>query len=295
METSSELRRRPRRRLVRHGTIVRELRSEIVTGRYSRGEKLPTRTVLEERFQASSTTVQRALDRLIHEGFAFVKGRQGTFVVENPPHLCRYGLVFPHRPNTYGTWSRWWVSLQQQAMALQSPGTVEFATYYSDEGHQDSEDFQRLLRDVTAHRLAGLIFTTPPFELRGTAVLDQPGLPRAAIMAAPVIPGMLCAFPDMESFFDRALGYLASRGRRRLAVIGADNIAALHHHVAPWVGKYGMETRPYWFQTAHPQRADGARNVADLLMRLPERDRPDALIIADDNLADQAIAGVVDA
>jgi DNA-binding LacI/PurR family transcriptional regulator len=290
-ETETQDIQRPR---VPHATIVRALRGDIVSGRYGRGEQLPTRSVLEDRYQASSTTVQRALDRLVHEGFAFVRSRQGTFVAENPPHLCRYGLVFPRRPAPQGQWSRWWVALQQQAIVLQRSDGCTISTYYSDEGHLDSADYLRLLADVQSHRLAGLIFAFPPFELRETPVLLQPGLARAAIMAQPLLPGVLCAFPDMQSFFDRSIGYLAQRGRKRVGIIGAASVANLNDHFGGAIARRRMTNRPQWTLSLPTNDQDSARNVAHLLMTsgASAKDRPDALIIADDNLVDGTMAGV---
>src|SRR5207244_2676807 len=56
----------------------------------------------------------------------------------------------------------------------------------------------------------------------------------------------------------------------------------------------GLECRPYW----HHQLGglyEAARSVAHLLMSLAPEDRPDGLIISDDNLVEHAQAGLADA
>src|SRR5690349_1494491 len=87
----------------KHRTISAQIRRQILQGAYPPGGRLPTREQLERRFRASRVTVQKALDRLTRDGFVRANGRQGTFVVDRPPHQSRFALLFPQHitPNAY--------------------------------------------------------------------------------------------------------------------------------------------------------------------------------------------------
>ena len=87
--------RHPTRQAVKQDAIIEDLRRRILDRSFAPGSRMPTRSELQERFQVSSVTIQRALDRLISDGFVRAHGRRGTFVVDHPPHACNYGLVFP--------------------------------------------------------------------------------------------------------------------------------------------------------------------------------------------------------
>jgi DNA-binding LacI/PurR family transcriptional regulator len=56
-----------------------------------------------------------------------------------------------------------------------------------------------------------------------------------------------------------------------------------------------MELRPYWFQGVSQSSAGTGRNLARLLFREGQRDRPDAVIVADDNLLEPITLGIRDA
>ena len=62
--------------------MYRTLKREILEGEYSVGELLPTETRLGVRFQASRTTVRRAMNMLAQEGFVRMKQGYGTVVLD---------------------------------------------------------------------------------------------------------------------------------------------------------------------------------------------------------------------
>ena len=266
-----------------------ELRRRVVEGSLPPGSRLPTRRELEEEFDASLHTVQKALDQLMRDGFVVARGSQGTFVSANPPHLSHYGVVFPRYPGE-AAFPRAWTALANEAMAMERERPGRFPIYYGMDGHSDTEDYQRLVRDVQAHRLAGLIFATKPFLLAGTPVVDEPNVPRVAIMG-PTDNAFPCVCQDVQSFIDRALGHLASRGRRRLAVLA--NTPNVVERFAAAAAARQMEHPPYWMQLASLHEPAFSRNCIHLLMRDGQRERPDALVIADDNMLEHATAGLV--
>ena len=285
--------------------LLLALRRQIVDGVLLPGQQLPTRRQLEQTFQVSSPTLQRAVDQLVRDGFVTPLHGRGTYVAANPPHLCNYALIFPHYPGTERLVSptgiiaqpfvRFWTAMVDVAMDIQRAGAKKIPVYYGVDGHVDAEDYQSLLRDIEAHRLAGLIFATPPFLLTGTPILEEPGLPRVAVMETTTMPGIPAITLVAASFIERAVGYLASIGCKRIAFLG---VPAHVESMPLWeaeLAAHGMSTRPYWQQFVGPATPQLARNCAHGMVHENQRIRPDALVITDDNLVEYATAGVVDA
>src|SRR5271155_2094042 len=117
--------------------ISEHLRKEIIAGRFPPGGRLPTQVQLVEQFRVSGVTIQRALDRLIREGFIHTRGRNGTFVTANPPHLFSYGVVF-HDQQKAGR-SRYHEMLEAQAMRLQRATDRKVTIFNAISGHEDTE------------------------------------------------------------------------------------------------------------------------------------------------------------
>lgn len=294
MPTDERILFRSARPCERQDIIVREVRSRILEGEFQPGSRLPNRDEIAQQFSAGANTVQRALDRLRLEGFIISSGRNGTRVTPDPPHLTRYGLVFPALPTQSGRWLRFWTALTNEVHREQLEGLRKLPCFYGvhpEEGFGD--DYANLLHDVEAHRLAGLIFSTNPYHLRHSPVLQEPGIARVAIMTPSPEVDFPVVYPDGGSFFKRAFTYLQERGCRTVAFIHPPGITALHRNRLPELEQFGLETRPYWQHTVHLSTPDSARDLAHLLMRATPEDRPQALIISDDNLAEYALAGLL--
>jgi DNA-binding LacI/PurR family transcriptional regulator len=277
--------------LSRLQVIIDEVRQSIITGGFSPGERLPTRMEFERRFAASSVTIQRALDRLGEDGFIEARGRHGTFVASRPPHLVRYGLVIPGEVPSPGP--HFWSALSRTARDLFSDGERTMSVY-AGTGDPSSGDYQRLLGDVQARRLAGLIFVTNPYLLHQSPVVDQPGIPRVVIGngGSSVVPSTVELLG--ERWFARALDHLAALDRRRVALLAVPGRGARH---LDWfiraVASRGMTTDPCWQQAMVISSPEWAANLSQLMMRRPATGPvPDALVIADDNLVESAVLGL---
>jgi DNA-binding LacI/PurR family transcriptional regulator len=286
-------RRRSTRPPVKQEGIVDELRCRILDRSFAPGSRLPTRHELQRRFMVSSVTVQRALDRLADDGFIEARGRHGTFVTAHPPHSCHYGLVFPVAPGDVG-WVRFWTALGNEGIALQRDLTRTVSLYHGIDGHSDTDDHQRLLRDIRGQRLAGLVFASHPFRLIESPVLLQPGLPRLAFVDPGEVQGVTALQLEAASFIDRALDHFRARGRRRVALLAVPGHGGdFHRRFLAGLAARGMETRPYWTQTVSPGSADAACRLAHLLLQPNQAELPDALLISDDNLVEHATAGLI--
>ena len=158
---------------VRQESIVADLRNRIVRGTLPPGMRLPTRIALAEQFDTTVVTVQRAMSTLSDDGFVTASRAHGTFVSKNPPHLSHYALVFDTHPVDPFPWGHLKQGLLNEAMTINRAGEQKITCYYDVDGHNDSEDYQKLLRDVKHGRLAGVIFSGGPKKDSDEAVFDE--------------------------------------------------------------------------------------------------------------------------
>ncbi|HEX3132817.1 MAG TPA: GntR family transcriptional regulator [Planctomycetota bacterium] len=273
--------------------IARFLRSQIISGALAPGARLPTRADLEARFAVSSVTVQRALDALNEHGFINARGTLGTFVVERPPHLDRYALVFFNRPKSDG-WLRFYDSLLTASTEVAAQTGHQVTPFFCSPDPAGERDHQRLQRALEAHALAGVIFTSHPYPLDGSPVLTTTNVARVAIMWGDDFPRIPKIAYDQRDFLAQACAWCARHRRKGLALMTVqgqfstaliDELTALHH----------LDSPAHWRQTVHPTHAPSARACAHLLVHDGQRQRPDALLVSDDNLVEYALAGLADA
>ena len=282
----------PARVAVRQGTIVDELRAQIVRGQFEPGHRLPSRIEIERQFGASTMTVQRALETLKNDGFIVASRGDGTYVSEHPPHLSRYGIVFPAAPDRKG-WNRFWTALSQEATALQSASTLELALYHGVDEHHDGEDYGRLVADVCAHRLAGLIFAAPNFLYRDTPLLDEPDIPRVEF-AAKSESDLPAVAINNWSLIERALDFFAAQKRRRVAFIMASGAPEPQERLMGAAQARGLQSHARFCHSVHRAWPATARGIAQLMFHDSQTQRPDALLIGDDNLVEQTTRGIAD-
>jgi DNA-binding LacI/PurR family transcriptional regulator/DNA-binding transcriptional regulator YhcF (GntR family) len=277
----------------RQNAIVDAVRREIIDGTFAPGQRLPTRSELVTRFDASSVTVQRALDTVIADGFVQAHGRSGTFVVNHPPHLCHYGLVIPGALEQRETWPHYWRALLDEAAVLFGVEDPRSLSVYCGIEVRDDPHYTRLLHDVQSRRLAGLIFATNPYYLANSPVLTLPGLPRVSVgcQAGSAVPSVLDL--DTQGILDRAIERFAHLGRTRVALLTVPGIEpAQRDYFLARLQHAGLSTRPEWLQAAVIQYPYWAEHITRLLFRSGQDQLPDALLITDDNLVGPATAGM---
>lgn len=272
----------------KYRSVVRTLRDNIIQGIYLPGHRLPNRSEMVTQFGVSMATVQRAFDALIEDGFVRAQARNGTFVAEHPPHLCSYGLVI----SSAQQWSRYFMAVREAVETVKTDD-VQFREYSTSREIGSRADVAQLCKDVQHHRLAGLIFAGLPNDLRGTPALDNLDIPRVIIERNPQFD-LPMVFGDLASFLERAVAHLFSKGRRRIAHLRVDYPGGNMEEFEITLRQLNVETRPYWILPI-PMGSSfrSAKHIVHLLMRLRGEDRPDALIVHDDNLVEHAVAGLV--
>ena len=275
--------------------IRNHLQEQIVQGKYSPGERMPNRNILEKQFGVSSVTVQGAMDGLIRDGFVRATPGQGTFVSSYPPHLCQYGLLFAmSNPRTYPIPpSQFYQRMCGMADYMQQEREDVRFHIYTGLGVHKEEDYHRLVDDVQNHRLAGLFFVfLDPQPFVGTPIIDEPGIARVAYWQQQETPGVSNIQENLFAMVDRGLDYLVSRGRRRIGyLMGTGDYESVGQYVEETITKRGLICKPYWMQNPPLDMEMGSRCVR-LLMSGPPEDRPDGLICTSQNLTDSLTAGL---
>ena len=273
--------------------VVGRIREAILNGSYPAGSRLPNQIELAQQLQVSGFTLHRALDQLASDGFIEKRPKVGTRVAGDLPHRNNIALVFPHDPSAGAYYSKHFQTLSQAATAWQRETGRNVITFFGMDQRTDSKDRNRLLEDVAAHRLAGIVFSSPPFELENSAILEEPGIPRVCISNGPYSADVPAVGYDGLSFFDTALSSLAAQGRKRVVCLLVPGMAGIESYLFRAAARLGITSPPHWQLTLAPDAGEGARNVVRLLMHGPASERPDGLIISDDNLVEHAQAGLI--
>jgi DNA-binding transcriptional regulator YhcF (GntR family) len=275
--------------------ILSQIRDRIVTGAIPVGGRVPKRESLASEFSVSIYTVQKALERLEADGFIESTTRRGTFVSARPPHLSRYALIFRNTPEASQPWSRFWSGLASEAERMNAQGKREISIFYGIDGHRDTDSYRRLVSEIRRERFAGLAFsTTPAAELIGTPVLSHPNLPRVACHDEKWMPGVKGIGTETWAFLTRAMDEVVARGRRRVAILTEVHRPGEYLEVAlPFAAARGIDLPWTWVQQADARSPEWAAQVVGLLFDRPDGERPEALIIDDDNLVEPATAGLL--
>jgi DNA-binding transcriptional regulator YhcF (GntR family) len=275
--------------------IIETLRQRIRTGQYRPGERIPPQRELLKEFQVSPVTLQRAIDRLSELGYFESHGRAGTFLVTHPPDRSRCALVFSEPANE--AQNRFYATLERVAQTWSDGSPWHFEICHAHPGSAAHDD---LCERVQAGALAGLVFSSLPYPYLGSPLLHA-AIPRVAIGERPnAHDAQQFATSRInlatDGLLERLCGDLASVGRRRVAVFCAP-LSHAHLHSGMAITRHaGLETRPEWW-LGLPIAADAAgvpRRIAHLLCSGREEDRPDCVLIRDDNLAPAVVAGIRD-
>lgn len=281
-----------------YAVIAARLRDWIVHDRVQPGTALPKQSELATRFGVSGMTISRAMRELQDDGFVVAIRRAGSFVAQQPPHTHRYAFAFP-MPEDTSRRNGFLQALARESAALAERRGLTIDCFYGLDGHTGRPSHRALVSDIERQRLAGILFATPPFLLRGTPILTAPGLPRAAVMsnlAEAAEIGVRAVCIDTTTFPHLALQRLHDRGRRRVAILASSKTMAFWSgalkRLAP---QLGLQIEPYWLQGVNLDDPACARRCIHLLFNPNQTLRPDGLIVADDNLLKDASAGLLDA
>jgi hypothetical protein len=279
--------------------IVQELRQRIQRKVYLPGARLPSRRELQQELGGSPQTIQAAFDQLQLQGYIVPQGSRGTFVAGHLPNQSTIALVF-NEEFEQGSWNRFWSALHRMASNWVGAGegaSISFRSYCLAGGRLEGPVYAQLCGDLADGALAGVLFTSPP-TLAEHSSLFTPQVPRVIIDGRPLgaYPFAVSHIqvPDKPALDSVFLRFLA-KGRKRIAGVGGD--FSQLERVRALAIAHGLEARPEWWHCL-PLDAIAtptAQRIVHLLGTLPRRERPDGLLITDDNLVPSATSGILDA
>ncbi len=280
---------------VEQDKIAAFVRKKIISGRWPAGYKIPTHIELGKKFGVTTVTIHRTLSSLTADGFLRVNtsGNKGTYVNETPPHLFNYALVFPSAPSEHG-WNLFYKILLDVSRMIQDELEIRITPYFRIDGNTTRPDYLRLTGDIRKERLAGMIFASPVFMIEKTPLVLEGRIPRIIIgdkNAKLGIPGISM---NSQSFIERSLDYLEFRKCRRVAFISTRGQKGYFtEQLALSFAKRKFISPPQWWHLCHLEWTEAAVNIVRLLLS-PETDteRPDAILVGDDNLIGSVCKGV---
>ena len=282
----------PGRPADRREAIVAWFLERLVSGELKPGDRLPSRSEIRERFDASPGTVQDAMDELSSDGHIVSRSTSGTFVAERPPYLHRFGLVFLQTPDGMPYWSHFYRAMIDVAPEVASARMYESVNYFIQDGDPRQPDYTRFILDLKHRRLAGAVFTMHAGEHRDSPLMQYTNTPRFMIASGYDAKGVPSAFPDRDRFLDDAMGYLRAKGRNRVAVFDFLGDPQSDEYSAD-LSRFGLRTLPHWNFPAQPHMTMAIQSFVRVLLDRPAAQRPSALLVTDDNLVSAVSEGVL--
>lgn len=260
--------------------IVKELRSQILSGERGPGSKLPTYDELMEQFEVTRPTVARALAALRAQGLVTVQGTRGVYVSGEFPHHRRYLWITSEHPG-HLEWTTFMATFLDLIENNQTGLPGEVVPLVGVDGRENNPAYQQLCEAIRDESAAGM-FVMNSATTYVLPILEEPNLPRAAIWAPLPHSGLVrLAFDEL---IQRACKSLL-QGGQRLAVLSphrANLEAAERCLLELGVAKENLAT--------HLVTPVGCESVTRLVM--DRKDRPDAVFVTDDNLLEPFLAGL---
>lgn len=268
------------------------LLDRIGAGRYAPGTRIPSALELMAELGTTKTTIQAVIDGLVADGQIVTRGRQGTFICDQPAAVHRFGLVFPRAANEDAGWNRSWQALVDAAAQFSAEGPHRFEVFTGPQLQAGSASYRTLLAEAERRMFAGLFIIASPVMFANTPLFDVP-LPRA-FFSSYAVPGQFLIDVDWPGFRRLAVGRLARAGCRRGTVLAGAQLLSQPRECAAWSAlgdAAGMALPPEWMiglDLGHPAMAE---RVVRLLLDRDGR-RPDGILVADDNFLPAVLAGL---
>lgn len=272
--------------------LARRMRDRITGGGWPAPGRLPTKLQLCDEYGSSNTTVQRALNLLTAEGFLCSRGRAGTWVTANPPHLTHVGIVLPGTRHQ----SAYWRQIVSEAQRLHADGPLRFSVYEKCM-YPVGPDQVRLREDLAARRLAGIVTRVPVDQIMDRALADGCGVVRLGLGLRDPYPGGICLVSPRPT--PLILRYLQRKGYRRLALIATFSQygpgTGQSDDIAREAAAHGISAPPHLIHPVSVRDRWTAISLMQLMMALPATSRPDAVYVMDDHLVAVVTKGLLNA
>lgn len=269
---------------IKYLEIARDIRQKVLSGEWKPRQQLPTREELVRQYQTSKATMQKTINTLLAEGCLQTSNKSGTFVTDTPPNLYSIAIVFPVNEADPGYSDSLWTGLMRQHRYLEGAFGRRFIYCRFDDSNVEHEEFQQVIRDAESLRLAGIIFCDRPSPIAIKA-LRHLNIPRVAL-CRDEIPSFNLVHADFSLFFRSSLEHLAGCGRSRIAMIVNPEMSPVRTtECRQLASDMGLVMPPEWelgvglrFHVGH-----WVRNLVRLLFKVPPGQRPDGLIVGNEN------------
>ncbi|MEI6715108.1 MAG: GntR family transcriptional regulator [Verrucomicrobiota bacterium] len=263
----------------KHRSISQQLQTEIASGKYGAGGKLPSESKLVERFNVSRPTIDRALRDLQTDGLIERKAGSGTYVRNSQSgalNTRQLGLLIPGLGSTeifelicgeLASLAR----VHEYSLLLGGPNT----------GPQDGDSNLDHATELCSHfidrKVSGVFFA--PFELRrekeGASQRLAERLRQAGI-AVVLLDRDLVSFPrrsdfDLVNIDNFAGGYLLAEhliklGAKRIAFVArpfsAPSVDTRIAGVREALARFHIDTTRNWVQFGDPADIKFTRNLS---------------------------------
>lgn len=274
-----------------HETVFTALLTDIQSGKYQTGQKLPSEAALGKRFKTSRITIGRALRELKQKGLVHGVAGAGNFVTPSIRSAdLLFGLLIPNLGETE--------IFEPICQGIASaPEAGKYALVWGQTAEEASLERQalQLCRQYIDQKLTGVFFA--PLEMTPNSA--EVNLEISALFEKAAIPVVLldrCILPfpqrsrhDLVGIDNRRAGYLATEhllrvGRRRVGFLaragGAPTIEARISGYREALLLHGIE-----FQTNRVQRLESISS--SLVREAIEAANADAFVCANDRTAGQ--------
>lgn len=276
-------------------TIIEDIKDQIISGKLAPGDKLKGRTVYEKHYQTTTNTVQHAFTKLADDGFIESFPRKGTYISQKPPHLKNYALLIysDNIPEGWGDGNSYWKTIDRVCEEINKQGEIHLSIRIGIAPNYLSANYCKLLDDINARRIAGMLACMSLDLLKDTPIVDDKDIPIVSLVDKHQ-HGRPSILVDGEGFYAKAIEKLAKLGRKRIAVICPHAVHAnLFERLKPFADQHGVALKDIWIQAGDQKQPESIESLIQLLLQGESEQRPDGIIITDDNFLEPACRGVI--
>src|SRR5271170_6502285 len=277
--------------------IYEDLHSAIRTGSFQPGERLPSETVLGERYNTSRITVAKALNELHLQGLVSRRAGSGTHVLAPPTtggHV--FGLLIPDlgrteifEPICHGM--------------MQSPSSKPHSLLWGHsmgEAAQQEKEAEHLCHSYVAQRVSGVFFApleyTPEKDAvnrRIVSALDRAGI-QVVLLDRCYAPYSMRSKYDLVGIDNRRVGFVLTQhlllhGAKRVAFVAKPLSAST---VVGRIAGYREALFAHGVDLQQDLVCRGDPEDPRFIQKLLKQYRPDAIVCANDVTAIKVMEGL---
>ena len=265
---------------IKKDKIADAIREQINSGQYLPGDRLMTRTQLEEQFSVSSKTIQEAMDILIGEGYVEPRGKRGSFVSSHPPNLTRICLLFAEDFHQSCNNNHLFKAIRDELTNVGHRLNVTFELLDNAGQLKNGARIDKLLKDIEMKRIAGIFLLSNSEIFNDTPIINQKGIARVVLGTQSQAESVI--YVDYLDFYRKAASVLQKmRCKRPLFLM--DRILSYKEfdRILNILKHGGAEILPENIIMVNFEEPYLIENIIGMAFRCIQP--PDALVLVDDN------------